>query len=170
MSNLSKPFSLSDLVALQAENQTAQANLKTVTEIKLDQIQLFDLPAPHGGNRQGSGRKSVAEKTAVVRVPVGCLAAVQQLIADYRHPDLKTVTEIKLPDDDLKTVTEIKLPEGLPPARRAPPRYRLIVGGVECLWSGRGRLPMEYQQYAAKHGYQGREYLEALLIKGGNHE
>lgn len=154
MSNLSKPFSLSDLVALQAENQTAQANLKTVTEIKLDQIQMFDLPAQHGGNRQGSGRKSVAEKTAVVRVPVGCLAAVQQLIADYRHPDLKTVTEIKLP-------------EGLPHARRAPPRYRLIVGGVECLWSGRGRLPMEYQQYAAKHGYQGREYLEALLIEGG---
>lgn len=168
MNNLSKPFSLADLVALQAENQTAQANLKKVTEIKLDQIELFEKPQPHGGNRSGSGRKSAPEKTTVVRVPVGCLAEVHQLIAEYRNPNLKTVTEIKLPVDHLKTVTEIKLPDQEPAfrVRQVIPRYRLVVDGVERLWSGRGRLPVEYQEYAQKHGYQGRDYLQALLIEG----
>ena len=162
------PLKLSDLIAMQAENKATKANLKTVTEIKLDQIPLFDQPQQHGGNREGCGRKSSAEKTAVVRVPVGCLAAVQQLVAEYRNPNLKTVTEIKLPDDHLKTVTEIKLPEGLEDRRRprAPPRYRLVVDGVEHLWSGRGRIPVEYQHYAKQQGCQGRDCLQALLIEG----
>ncbi|MBO0615394.1 hypothetical protein [Thiothrix fructosivorans] len=153
MSN--SPLKLSDLIALQAENKAVKANLKTVTEIKLDQIPLFDQPQQHGGNREGCGRKSSAEKTAVVRVPVGCLAAVQQLIAEYRNPNLKTVTEIKLP-------------EGLEDRRRprAPPRYRLVVDGVEHLWSGRGRIPVEYQHYAKQQGCQGRDCLQALLIEG----
>ena len=153
MSN--QPLKLSDLIALQAENKATKANLKTVTEIKLDQIPLFDQPKQHGGNREGCGRKSSVEKTAVVRVPVGCLAAVQQLIAEYRHPNLKTVTEIKLDQT-----------EGLPQQRQVLPRYRLVVDGIEHLWSGRGRKPMEYQQYAEKHGYQGRDYLQDLLIEG----
>jgi DNA-binding protein H-NS len=94
MNNLSKPFKLSDLIALQSENQTAQANLKTVTEIKL--------------------------------------------------------------------------PEPLPAFRvkQVPPRYRLVVDGVEHLWTGRGRIPVEYQKYTIKHGYKGRDYLQALLIEG----
>jgi hypothetical protein len=40
------------------------------------------------------------------------------------------------------------------------------VDGVEHLWTGRGRIPVEYQKYTIKHGYKGRDYLQALLIEG----
>jgi hypothetical protein len=58
---------------------------------KLDQIELFAIKQL-GGKRDGAGRQ-VGEGSVTVRVPLGCLTDVQQLIADYKN--LKTVTEIK---------------------------------------------------------------------------
>lgn len=52
-----------------------------------------------GGRREGAGRKA-GEKTVVRRIPVGCLPAVDAVIAEHR----KTVTAIK---DGIKLVTEI---------------------------------------------------------------
>lgn len=71
-----------------------------------------------GGRRVGAGRKP-GEKTVVRRIPVGCLSAVDAVIAAYRKNvtaingassvPLETVTEIKKPEiTPLESVTEIK--------------------------------------------------------------
>lgn len=58
---------------------------------KLDQIELFAIKK-FGGKRPNAGRHA-GEGSVTLRVPLGCLKDVQQLIADYKK--LKTVTEIK---------------------------------------------------------------------------
>ena len=55
-----------------------------------------------GGKRKGSGRPKL-EPTKVIRVPIGCLKDVTEIINRYR---MKSVTEIK--DNHMKVVTETK--------------------------------------------------------------
>lgn len=59
--------------------------------VKLDQLEMFapNKSKNHGGRREGSGRKK--QDMVSIRVPVACLPAIQQLIAE--HKNLKTVNK-----------------------------------------------------------------------------
>lgn len=185
-----QPLKLSDLIALQAENAKAPQHLKPVTKIKpLEQLQLPNVPQPKGGKRSGAGRKKTAEETTVVRVPLGCLAAVQQLIAEYKNPRLKSVTEIKTRSrkaekqelwwyyPPYRSPLTYQTPDGsILPARYAircvaPAdgewgyQQKTTVGNNDdCykLWSGKGRMPREFDDYVANARTRGKDRSEAL--------
>ena len=172
-----QPLKLSDLIALQAENAKAQY-LKPVTKIKpLDQIPIPNIPQPAGGKRTGAGRPKTAEATTVVRVPTGCLAAVQKLIAEYRQsPTLIPVTEIKPPKpaewDETAFISEMKeegvywLDKNRQPLVRLGSDERRIVKiryvycGME--WSGRGRLPPVIDRFVTDNGNNRGKALEKI--------
>lgn len=189
-----KPLKLSDLIALQAENAKAPQQLKPVTKIKpLEQLQLPNVPQPKGGKRSGAGRKKTAEETTVVRVPLGCLAAVQQLIAEYKNPRLKSVTEIKKQTETrpeiywyyppYRTPLLYQQPDGSWPPARYALRIEQPVGEIidrlicSCgndyykMWSGRGRMPIEFSDFlmAAKQKGQSREQalaeIDAMMLE-----
>lgn len=110
--------------------------------MKLNQIDLF--PAHQRGGKRDHAGRPLGEKSITVRVPLGCLNYVTEIIA--AHKQGKTLVRIasleyERPEKqpDLKSVTEFK--SGGYFDKYINPK------NPEEHWSGRGRKPMWIYEY-----------------------